>query len=210
LIKEGRNQEALDEYLRGYLLLFGSGTGAVQRRGLISGIGNLGRNFSPAADALRDLRRVVLERAENKPQDGALAYDIGEINKALLDQAENIRLYETMSPDDARKRILGRYVWDEFIAAGRYEDAANSKRYSLMLAEFDIAVNADYTKAGTRAASERQRQIRYVATNIEVLTGAGRLEDAQDLTRRLLTFDSSPETQTLVAHHVRRARSRAN
>ena len=56
-----------------------------------------------------------------------------------------------------------------------------------------------------RQAMIRKSMIEQSATNIEVLAGAGKAAEAEQLTRKLLAFDDSQTTQALIKQHLARA-----
>ena len=47
--------------------------------------------------------------------------------------------------------------------------------------------------------------INMAAENVEVLAGAGDIESARELLRKVLATDSTPETRALLAKHLSRA-----
>jgi hypothetical protein len=51
----------------------------------------------------------------------------------------------------------------------------------------------------------RQQIINTTAANIEVLTGASKLDDARMLTEKLFAFEGSDATRQMVQRHVDRA-----
>ena len=56
--------------------------------------------------------------------------------------------------------------------------------------------------------SHRNFAIDGALTNIEALTGAGKVDDARMLSEKLLGFDNSEATQAALRRHVARANSR--
>eukprot|EP01031_Cornospumella_fuschlensis_P017768 gene17768-21735_t len=70
-----------------------------------------------------------------------------------------------------------------------------------MLNELDMGIRQNgQDKAG------RNYVVKGTFSNIEVLTGAGRLDDARVLTAKLLAFEGSEATRAAIQHHVDRAR----
>jgi hypothetical protein len=65
------------------------------------------------------------------------------------------------------------------------------------MGEHDASLQAEIRKAILDAT----------LTNIEVLTGAGKTEDARVLTEKLLAFDSSDATRASLQQHIDRAQT---
>lgn len=60
-------------------------------------------------------------------------------------------------------------------------------------------------KRPARQATIRKPVVEQTATNIEILAGAGKAATAEQLTKKLLTFDNPETTRKLLEPHLARA-----
>jgi hypothetical protein len=163
-------------------------------------LGKLAERDPAALAALQErvekLRQRIAAPAGNRqevPTLAALAQAAG--NEAVL-----LALHDQLPPGDRRRTSLAIYARDQLIAARRYEDALGGSSYRSMVSSFELLTE------GTRATGPaRGFAIRRAATNIEVLAGAGKLEEARELSAKVLRFDPTPETVALLQSHLTRA-----
>lgn len=207
LIRAGKLQEALEEYLRGYHALRADPGGAPRSQILLSTIKNLGRTFPPATTALRNLRDSALQELNTKPNDPRAGREVALLNERLEEPRETLALYDRLPADSPLRQSFAVIAHETFVEARRYADAMVGKSYGSMLNEFDLAqrVNSQPASQGSGAAAFRATLIRKTALNIEALTGAGLISEAKSLTDKLLAYDRSDTTRTLVQQHVVRA-----
>jgi hypothetical protein len=210
LMKEGKSQEALDLYLATYREVqpFRPGSPACQR--LTSEIKFLGRSHPPALVALTQLRDDAMRQLEAQPaRRDEWVFEIALLN-GRLDQADRtIALFDALPPGDIQRGSLAMVARDAFVQARRYPDALLGKSFGQMLGIVDstMQVLAKETDAA-RQAMIRKNGIEQTATNIEVLAGAGKAAEAQQLTEKLLAFDNSETTRRAIEQHLARAAGR--
>ncbi len=201
LRNEGRPQEALDEYLTCYRTLPTTGPGAVYRQILMGRIKSLGQPYPAAITALRELRDTAMQKLEVSPGSRELILEVGQLNERLGDGRASMTLYDFLPPGDPGRQALGLIAHGAFVEARRYDDALIGKTPGNMLNELDMGIRrSGQDKAG------RDHIVKGALSNIEVLTGVGKLDDARILTAKLLAFDGSEATHVAIQKHVDRAR----
>ncbi|MEO7413510.1 MAG: sigma-70 family RNA polymerase sigma factor [Opitutaceae bacterium] len=210
LARNGNSVEALKEFLWCFEVGMPqvSGYAGVRRSFLLSELQKLG----PAGvDALQELRDQAQKRVLAGKNGADAAADFSAINRAMKEDDRSIALYDQLPPGDERRRALANGAYDQFVAARRYADAAQARSYGSMVALFETLVITPTPNMSGADRTERLRQIQHAslvestAKNIEVLAGAGDLENAQKLAARLMAFDRSPETQASIEQHATRA-----
>jgi len=101
-------------------------------------------------------------------------------------------------------------VFDQLVESQRYGDALFGRPYShhnMMFEELtkERPMPANTPNIDMMKQSLRNNAINSTAKSVEVLAGAGDLEHARTLAAKLLTYDSSPETKSLLQQHATRA-----
>lgn len=174
--------------------------------------------FGSHADEDSDIYAVLVERrdvAENRildpDADSSVARDLVRTNKALDDAADSIAIFDALPEGDARKESLRRDLFRDLVEAGRYEDAAKNRPYWAISRIFDTAPYSGLSgKLMTFWMNQEHRNthrkvvVELTALNIEMLAGIGDVEHAIDLTARVLDYDNSPETISLLEDHLSR------
>jgi len=203
----GKMEEALADYLWAYDKALDSPSNAFVQ--ILSGlIASFGQQYPPALEALRGRRDAVEERLRANDRDRTAAYALAATNRDLKEDARTLMAYDALPPGDSRKLILGTIAFDQLIAVQRYADAANAKGFQNMLQEF--ATGSSYrdgdhiTKYGERA-KPLATIVEAASRNIEALAGAGELADAKTLIGKVLAFDSSEATRSVLQQHLSRA-----
>ena len=205
--RDGRMAEALQDYLWCYDTAFADDNAPfVQILSRI--IAGLGEKYAPALAALRERRDAAEQRLRTDERDRTAPYALAAINRDLKDDARTVVAYDALPPGDSRRVQLGVIAFDHLLAVQRYADAANAKGFQNMLQEFttgfgyrDVDRSTKFgegTKPGIEIAQAASR-------NIEALAGAGELADAKILIGKLLEFDSSEPTRTILQAHLTRA-----
>lgn len=205
LAQEGKYQEALDEYLKCYRDLAGKQQGALYQQMVMSAIKTLGSKYPPASVALRELRDTAMRKLQANPGGREFVTEIALLNERLDDGRATLALYDTLPPGDPGRQALGMIAHKSFVEERRYADALVGKSFGSMLNELDMRVRASSGLRGGNSASDREYVVNGTLTDIEALTGAGKLEDARVLTEKLLAFDSSEATRAAIKRHVERA-----
>jgi RNA polymerase sigma factor (sigma-70 family) len=205
LVRDGKFQEALDEYLKCYRELEGKRAMPGQQ-GVMSAIKRLGETFPAATMALRELRDTALRRLQASPGSRELIAEIALLNERLGDGRGSMALYDTLPPGDPGRQTLGSIAHTSFVEARRYGDALVGKTFGMMVNELEMGTRSSAGLTGQSRVNHGGYVIKGTLTNIETLTGAGKLEDARVLTEKLLAYDSSEATRAAIKQHIERAR----
>jgi len=213
LISEGKNEEALREYA--WLIEVGMLRVPEFRMARYQSVAPMllrfaeRSNFDPAREFLRQ-RRGELEQQlragrEDAPDAAQQIVDFGSINRAMKEEERTLAFYDSLPPNDNRRRLFGSFVAEQLIDARRYAEAAEFRTYSGMLAQIEkqeAMTRQGQIKGFTPA---RDTFLGSMGRNFEVLAGTGALNDVRSLAERLFAFDGSPETRAGVQQHLERA-----
>ena len=207
LMKAGKLQEALDLYLATYREVQPLRPGSSACQSISSEMKYLGRTFPPAMTALAQLRDDAMRQLQTQPaRRGELSFEIALLNERLAQGDRTLALFDALPPGDIGRGSLAMVARDAFIQARRYPDALLGKAFGQMLVLIDSSVQLLATvNDPSRQAMIRKSVIEQSATNIEVLAGAGKASEAEQLTKKLLSFDDSQTTQALIKQHLVRA-----
>jgi hypothetical protein len=205
LLNEGKQQEALDEYLKCYRELQAIRPGSSQCQNLMSAMQHLARTYPDARTALAGLRDSAMQQLQAQPGRRELEIEIALLNERLDEGYRTVALYDSLPPDDRNRQSLAMIANRSFIEARRYADVLVGKSFGQMLGALEAASQA-MARPDVPQAALRNATIDATLTNIEVLTGAGKLEEARLLTEKLLTFDSSDATRAGLKQHLDRVR----
>ncbi len=207
LMKEGKSQEALDLYLATYREVQPLRPGSSACQSISSAMKYLGRTFAPAMSGLAQLRDDALRQLEAQPERrGELSFEIALLNERLAQGQRTIELYDTLPLSDMQRGSVAMVARDAFIQARRYQDALRGKAFGQMLVTVDASAQLLTNEPDpNRQATIRKSVIEQTATNIEVLAGAGKAVEAQQLTAKLLAFDNTLTTQQAIGRHLARA-----
>lgn len=203
--RDGKFQEALDEYLQCYRALRTQRTSGVEAQLLMGGISSLGRTFSPAIAALRELRDTALQEFQDKPANRDAGREVALLNNRLGEGEHTIALYDALPSDSPLRQSFGMIAYDSFVQARRYSDALQGKTYGGMLTDLEMGIRVLEFDKTPSLVNVREALAQKVATNIEVLVGTGQHDEARALTNKLLAFDNSATTRALIDQHVARA-----
>jgi hypothetical protein len=207
LIKEGKLQEALDEYLTCYRELQAIRPGSTGCQRLMDAIKRLGRTYPAALLALAGLRDSAMQQRQAQPSRSELPFEIALLNESLGEGSRTLALYDSLPPDDIQRRGLAMIAIGSFIEARRYTDALIGKPFGQMLSVIEMGPGLIEKEDASRQAALKKAILDATLTNLEVLTGAGKTEDARTLTEKLLAFDSSDATRASLQQHVDRAQA---
>jgi RNA polymerase sigma factor (sigma-70 family) len=174
---------------------------------LLTEIANLGE---PGLAALRERRDRARQVLLGGPNEFGAAMDFTSLNRTLQEGAATLAVLDQLPAGDPRRAMLVRMAFDPLLAAQRYTEAAEAQPYDRMLTLFERNTQERALPASVpNPAGVRKAQHDFViattANDIEVLAGAGDLDHARSLTARLLAFDGSDETKTLLQQHLARA-----
>lgn len=177
----------------------------VRRTILLKALADLGKTYPPALAALRRARDEAAEEVRVAGVERAVLRDYAALNRALGEERQTLERHDRLPDGDPRKTVLAQALFETFVDARRYGEAASARPYSEMLQSLEDALQALRTSSARGAGSGRGHAVVYAAANFEALVGAGRLEEAKELAGLLLAFDSSPATRTELQERARRA-----
>ena len=205
LIQQGKPQEALDVYLECYREL-SQDRGGIERQILMSSIKRLGETYHPANTALHTLRDAALQRVAANFDDRHAISEVAVLNERLGDSRSSMRLHDLLPPGHPGRQTLALIAQKAFVEERRYQDALIGEPFGNMLTNFDRSVNlANKQPSGPLRDPFRHSAVAGVLNDIEILTGAGKHDEARKLTEKLLAFDGSDETRAALKRHVERA-----
>jgi RNA polymerase sigma factor (sigma-70 family) len=172
-------------------------------------LSDLARLGEPALTVLRQ-RRDAAEQQFAVQESTATAADVAGLNRALKEEARTMELFDQLPAQDPRRRILGRALFDEFIAAQRYRDAVGARSFEQMVEQFTYNTRTRVPPPNVRdpallERSQRRYAVQSAAKFVEVLAGTGDLSRARDMAARLLAYDGSPETRQAIEQRAARA-----
>jgi hypothetical protein len=130
-------------------------------------------------------------------QDDAVT-KFASVARALQQRDALLALYDDLGPESPLRQSVGIYGYDQFVLTQRYGDALQIHNFSSMSAAVERLNDS-------RLAPARSHTVKTIATNIEVLAGAGELVQARSLAERLLQFEPTAETRALIGQHLTRA-----
>lgn len=207
LIAAGKAQEALDAYVKAYREVqpFRPGSSACQS--LMSAMKHLARTFPPALSALERLRDDALQQLQARPSaPSELRFEVALLNERLGQGERTLALFDGLPTGDIQRTSLARIARDSFIKNRRYPDALLGKPFGEMVINFDAGIrHLEKELDSSRQTMVRTSIVDQTLTNIEVLAGAGRADEARQLTEKLLAFDTSLATRARLDEHLARA-----
>ena len=207
LIKEGKFQDALDGYLTCYRELQAIRPGSSGCQGLMSAIKSLGRTYPAAMVSLAGLRDSAMAQWQAQPDRRELPFEIALLNDYLGEGSRTLALYDSLPPDDIQRGTLAMIARSSFVEARRYADALIGESFGQMLNLVEAGSQQLARLDAPLQAMGRRTVIDETLTNIEVLTGAGKLEEARMLTEKIFAFDGTDATRTALKQHVDRAQA---
>lgn len=205
LIKDGKFQEALDGYLECYRELHAMRPGTSESQRLMGAIKSLGPAYPAAMTALGDLRDSAMRQLQAQPGAEGIPFEIALLNERLGEGRRTLAVFDSLAASDRRRQTVAMVARDSFVEAQRYQDAFLGKPYAYMLGLIEGGASALAKVDAQHQPVVRKSVIEGTLTNIEVLTGAGRADDAQRLTEKLLSFDNSDATRAQLKQRIERA-----
>lgn len=205
LSKDGKDQEALDEYIKCYreMRAIRPGSSACQR--MMSEMKGLGRRFPPALKALAMLRDEAMQELARPSPRREVVFEIALLNRHAGEGERTVALHDTLPIDDSQRNTLAMIAFDAFVEARRYADALRGKPFGQMLGAIEAISRELPKREPSMQAMMREGIVKDTLTHIEVLAGAGKADDARLLTEKLLAFDNTPATRTRLEQHLARA-----
>ncbi len=203
LAQSGQSAEALEHYLWCYdvgMVQVASYVG-VRNSFLTGDMGRLAAKYPPAREALvsrRDDAKVRLLGG-----DARATTEFAALNDALGDHYSNLSMFEQLPAGDPRRRAFGPRLMPVLVSTRRYAEAMDAMPAAAVLRLADSTL----TRSGPNGQipGARLAAIRGQRGYVEMLAGGGDLASARALIGKILTFDSSTETRTLLRAAVERA-----
>lgn len=214
LARAGKHSQALAEYLWcfDHGLKYNRAYYNVRLSSLLSGIGQLGRDYAPALDALRKRRATAAQALLSGEGSFSHALDMSAINRELGQNERTLRIYDELHAagklnDDLRRAMFGG-VLDPLLEAKRYQDIIDAVGevgpvVDQRIARYQLA--AAFSKKDQADALDRQRHatVQECAKYYEALLGTGQTDQAAKLAERLTEFDATGETFAgLITHAI--------
>ncbi|MFT3869990.1 MAG: sigma-70 family RNA polymerase sigma factor [Nibricoccus sp.] len=209
LARAGRYDEALADYL----WCFDTGMPQMDKyRGvrssfLLSSIAELGRNYPPALAALQERRDKAEQRLLANAKDRDALKDFATLNRSLGAQEKTLALFDSLAPDDKRRKTLGYDVKDQLLEAKRYNELVSAYPYESIVRQFNAVSNTDLLGGLPTAEIQRLKQhaARSASKDLEALVGAGDFAHASELLEKIVSVDNSAETRAKIQTHLARA-----
>ena len=177
---------------------------------LLSDIARLGERHPAALDALRARRDVAEKRLLASATDFEAQSAFANINQYLKEPDRTLAVFDQLPAGDQRRSRLALVAFDLLRERQRYSDAMEGRTFGQITQQFDRNIEERPAPAGI-SDPERMRnaQRSYAVTStvkfVEILAGAGNLDQARTLAERLLAFDATAETRALLQTHLARA-----
>lgn len=160
----------------------------------------------PPAKAWMCARRDEMERRlrsdANEQEAGA---EFAALNDTLGEAERTLAFFDEFPPGDGRRHELGHRIYWHLRLAQRYHDALEVTSLQEMMRKFEEEHEFSGDLATEYERLHREYMVRSTANDIEVLAGAGMIEQAQALARQVLDIDSSAPALALLTKHVSRA-----
>ncbi len=167
-------------------------------------IARLGKDYPPALAELKRRRDAAKAKALGNSANTEEAQDYGWISSALGDSGAALKLWNQFPAGDPRRRAIGGQVYVQLVDEKRYAEAVEAHPFESMIDSMEMTRRSIELSGNTGA-----RYVRIMldprARDIEVLVGAGKLEEAWILRDRLLSIDGSESTKEMIKAHLKRA-----
>ena len=163
LAQNGKNQEALDQYLWCYDdgMVKEDSFGGVRVSFLTGELGRLAAKFPPAREALIARRDEAKARLLANAQDRRAPTEFSALNEALGDRAANMALFDQLPAGDARRRGFGLRVYADLVAAQRYTEAVEVQPFDSVIRMFDLTVGRAMKGPGPSDAAMKSFGVSY-------------------------------------------------
>jgi RNA polymerase sigma factor (sigma-70 family) len=152
--------------------------------------------YPPARDALLERRQRAQQAMLADDGDRDAVAEFSALTRELKDGAAFIPLLESWPAGDSRRRQVADAAREALVETQRYAFAAEALSYGSLSSILEMM--------GRRPES-RDFVVQKTATDIEILAGAGRLEEARTLGQRVIALDGSEATRALLQRHLARA-----
>jgi thiol-disulfide isomerase/thioredoxin len=206
LIRNGREAEALDEYL--WLYEVGmknvSSFVGVRLSFLTGDMGRLAKVFPPAGEALRRLRDDAHRRLAGDISDRDAPMEFAALNEALGDNELTLAMFRRLAADDPRRGRMESRVFMLLVRSQDYKEAVAVRSYAEMRQRLERGSPAG-SQLPTDSLARIKRSLAQISLyDVEALAGAGELDHARELLELVLKTDSSAETKESAEKHLQR------
>lgn len=206
LMVQQKYAEALAEYLDCYRELRAARIGTGESQSLMSAMGSLGRRHPPALVALAELRDAALAEWRERSKREGLPLEIALLNERLDQGEQTIAVYDALPlTDTSGRQSLATIAQKSFVKARRYPDALLGRRFSQMMSGIEGMTRRPQGQDPEMQERVRKSVIDTARTDIEVLVGAEKTDEARQLAERLLTYEDSAATRAAIEQAKARA-----
>lgn len=205
LARDGRQAEALAEYLWCFdegMPKVPSYTG-VRLSFLLSEIERMGRTYTPAWEALETRCDAAEKRLFADAADRAVGAEFAALCSVLKHEERLLAAFDKLPGGDPRRAAMGFRIYKLLREKGRYADALEALPYRVMALQFDGA--SKRVPVNDRMAElDRRMLIDQGLDHIEVLAGAGALDQAREMIGKLVAYDGTEATKGRLAERLTR------
>ena len=213
LVKEGKHEEALEEYLWCYDKGHIENPAFIGVRGsfLLSNIVRLGRKYPPALEALKSRREALFEKLKSGLADKAVAVDFANLNRTLGESNKTLAFFDTMSKDDEMRQILAKPVFSLLLEKKRYADIQeNTDLPAGVEGVFKMyeRMKENMKNAKSRMPSEEVARlqasfaVKRSSDYYQVYLGLKKRPEAAVLAQRILALDQGADTYNELARNA--------
>ena len=172
-------------------------------------LSRLARDYPPAGEAMVVRRDQTRERVLANKGGGTMVQDLIHLNREMKMDEDTLAVFDQMPEGDRRKVTISIYLFDLLVEKKRYADAMLFNALDSQLMQLERAKSQMKTMAERGGDAAAQSFLRFLRTStakrVEALAGTGKLDQARELSDRLLAVDPSDEARDLLRQHVARA-----
>jgi thiol-disulfide isomerase/thioredoxin len=213
LAQKGRDADALAEYL----WCFDHGLDAdpsfsgVRLSFLLANINNLASHYPPTQTALEVRREQRQAKAVAGATDTQTILDLVSLNSTLGQKEKNFAVFDRLPAGNPAKNMILLIAADQFLEAKRYADFLQGQdaisAFKLAVDRFNMMMDsmANNPMRERMETTMRQMTVNIGAHSFEAMAGLKRNEDGKSLAGKILEFDSTPATRTLLADAAKKA-----
>jgi thioredoxin 1 len=207
LAQNGRDADALAQFLWCYddgMKQAQDFTG-VRVSFLLVDLDSLARHYTPAHDAMIQRRDLAKKLMTSDPSATSAAQDLAALNHYLGCDDATLAIFDNLPAASPLRQKLGFYVFDQLLAAKRYNDAVKAIPYADFMRTFGYMAQSMDKGPPQAADSMKSFLVEDAAKEIEALAGANQLPAAKSLIAAVLKVDSSIKARSVLHDHLARA-----
>jgi thiol-disulfide isomerase/thioredoxin len=167
-------------------------------------LARLARDYPPARAVLIARRDRARDRALANKGGGTTIQDLITLNRELRSDDDTIAVFDKLPDGDRRRVTISIYLFDNFVEQKRYADALLFNLPESFLMEIERA-KAQQKKGGDPAVAAVRSTVTRISKRIEALAATGKIDEAVDLTQRLIALDNSDTTKKTLRERLERA-----